>query len=42
MKGKPIDPFDHCKEFIVLVTESYIVAAAMKLLNMSKSNDIPC
>jgi len=34
--------FDPCENFIVLVTESHIVAAAMKLLKMSKLNDKPC
>lgn len=41
MKGKPIDSFDPCEDFFVVVIKAHIVAAAMKLLNMSSMGDVP-
>jgi len=34
IKGKPIDSFEACEDFFVLVVEAHVVAAAMKLLDM--------
>jgi len=41
VKEKPIDSFDACEDFFVLVTEAHIVAATMKLLQMETLNDTP-
>ena len=41
MKGKPIDSFNPCEDFFVVVIKAHIVAAAMKLLNMSSMGDVP-
>ena len=38
---KPIDSFDACEDFFVLVIEAHIVAATMKLLEMETLNDTP-
>ncbi len=37
----PIESFDACDDFIVLVVECLIVAAAMKMLGMSEMHEIP-
>lgn len=39
--GKPIDCFDPCEDFFALIVEAHIVAAAMKLLEMTTLNDVP-
>lgn len=41
VKGKPIDCFDSCEDFFVLIVEAHIVAAAMKLLEMTTLSDVP-
>ena len=41
MKGKPIDSFDPCEDFFLVVIEAHIVAAAMKMLKMASVNDTP-
>ena len=41
MKGKPIDSFDTCEDYFVVVIEAHIVAAAMKLLKMPSLSDVP-
>jgi len=41
VKSKPIDSFDACEDFFVLVIEAHVVAAGMKLLDMQDLNDTP-
>ena len=41
VKGKPIDCFDPCEDFFVLIVEAYIVAVAMKLLKLHNLSDVP-
>lgn len=41
IKGKPIDSFDPCEDFLILVIKAHIVAAAMKLLKMTSLHDVP-
>lgn len=41
IKGKPIDSFDPCEDFFVLVVEAHLVAAAMKLLQLQDVSDVP-
>ena len=41
VKSKPINSFDACEDFFVLVIEAHVVAAAMKLLGMQALSDIP-
>ncbi len=37
----PIDSFDACEDFFVLIVESHIVVAAMRMLEMNSTSDIP-
>ena len=37
----PIDSFDACEEFFVLVVESHIVTAALTMMGMTSVTDIP-
>lgn len=41
VKNKPIDSFDACEDFFVVVMEAHIVAATMKLLKMKSLTDVP-
>ena len=41
VKGKPIDCFDPCEDFFVLIVEAHIVIAAMKLREMATLSDVP-
>ena len=41
VKGKPIDCFDPCEDFFVLIVEAHIVTAAMKLLEMATLSNVP-
>ncbi|SMN01458.1 hypothetical protein SPONL_2037 [uncultured Candidatus Thioglobus sp.] len=38
---KPIDRFDACEDFLILVVECHIIAATMKMLGMSSVHGIP-
>ena len=41
VKGKPIDSFNPCEDFFLVVIEAHILAAAMKMLKMSSVHDTP-
>ena len=38
---KPLDDFNACDDFFVLVVKCHVIAAAMKMLNMSQTSQVP-
>jgi len=38
-KAKPIDSFDACEDYFILVIEVHVVAAGIKLLEMQDLSD---
>ena len=41
MVRKPLDDFNACDDFFVLVVKAHILTAAMELLGMTEINEIP-
>ena len=41
MKGKPIDSFNPCEDFFLVIIEAHSVDAAMKMLKMASVSDTP-